>query len=267
MIKFEDIKSIVVNCSTENIPAPFSYTYSLLIDLNNQSKEMMLPVTYELCYTERDDLEDEEILDEGFSLNDDYNWSGQLPPIWFSALKEIYANTSWHQKELTHPKNSTSILKITLTDKEGNIYKKTPANQDSWEYFFQELIQAIYEISKKEMPLEVKYKEIDERKQEMLISIQPFFSSRTVEVKIEKEKQALEQKQIPWMDLKPILKSVYFPDYDYQYALEKIPNKVGKYIDNGEGVWYEFGIGVKNPDKNINSLDKLERNLKELVME
>jgi hypothetical protein len=129
------------------------------------------------------------------------------------------------------------------------------------------MIQAIYEISEKELPLEVKFKEIDDKKIETLISIQPFFSSRTVKILIEKEKKASRQKQIAWNDLKPILKSVYFPDYDYEYALEKIPNKTGKYIDNGEGVWYEFGVGVKNPNKNINSLERLERSLKDLVIE
>ncbi|MDQ3394243.1 MAG: hypothetical protein M3512_09060 [Bacteroidota bacterium] len=264
MLNFEDLKGIEVNCNTENIPAPFSYSYKIQIELQESDKQ--LSVTYKLVYTDRDELEEEDIIEEGFSLDDDFEWRGQLTKVWSAELKEIFRKTTWSEKNVP-AKNITSSLIIALTKKDGSIINKIPANPESWEYFLQEMIQAIYEDSNKELPLEVKYKEIDDDKQETLILIQPYFSSRTVDVQIENSKKEMEKKTIPWGDLKTILKSVYFPDYDYQYALEKVPNKAGKYIDNGEGVWYEFGVGVKNPNKNVNSLEKLERSLKDLVVE
>lgn len=263
MAEFEDLNKIEVNYSTENIPAPFSYQYQVQITLPSHISDV-LNIKYSLSYTDREDLEEDEILEEGFSMEDDFEWEGNLPMIWLAELQDLFKKTSWNQKNIPD-KNRTSNLHIKLLTKTKEEKESKPANQEQWEYFMQEMTQAIYEISERELPLVVKYKEIDDQKKELMITLQPLFSSRTVAIKVEKEKNSAEEKQIGWNDLKPILKSVYYPDYDYEHALEMVPPKKGKYIDNGEGVWYEFGIGVKNPDKNTDSLERLERSLKELA--
>jgi hypothetical protein len=265
MIDFNNIIQIEATYTTENIPAPYCYQYRLTVDLNpdNESGENF-QVSYSLQYTDREGIEDDEIIEEGFSLNDDFEWSGKISSIWISELRTMLSKTSWSANK--PPKTEkTSTFSLKITDSSGKIIENIPENKENWEYFLQEFIQAIYETCQRELPLEVKYKEIDDQKKETIILIKSFFSSRTLEVNIKDQLNGWQKKQIPWNFLKPLLKSVFFPDYDYEYALEKVPQKSGKYIDNGEGVWYEFGVGVKNPDNQIDSLQKLERSLKELL--
>jgi hypothetical protein len=267
MLDVNKIRQFEATYRTENIPAPYRYQYKLSIDFNPENIDSAenSQVEYSLQYLDREDMEKEDIIEEGFSINDDFEWSGKIPSVWISELKNMLKNTSWSNGHKAEKEESKSSLSLKITDSSEVIQEYIPANKESWEYFLQELIQAIYETCQKESPLEVKYKEIDDQKKETLILIKPFFSSRTLEVDIKNDQSDWNKKELSWNNLKPLLKSVYFPDYDYEYALEKVPKKSGKYIDNGEGVWYEFGVGVKNPDSKSDSLQKLEQSLKELL--
>ncbi|CAN5538928.1 hypothetical protein BH23BAC1_BH23BAC1_26180 [soil metagenome] len=267
MINAKEIRQIEATFRTENIPAPYKYQYKLTIDLNPDQIEAddNTVVNYSLQYMDREDMDEDDIIEEGFTMNDDFEWNGKIPLVWIDELKKMLAETSWSMGHKKPPHDESSSLSLKITEASGVIHENIPVNKDSWEYFLQELIQAIYETCQRESPLEVKYKEIDEKKNETLILIKPFFSSRTLEINIKSENQSWEKKNLSWNNLKPLLKSVYFPDYDYDYALEKVPKKSGKYIDNGEGVWYEFGVGVKNPASQTDSLQKLEQSLKELL--
>lgn len=242
---------------THALPPPYSYYYKLSCKV----REKVLAVDFILTYTGRDELEEEEIYEEGFTLADNYSYTGELPSVWIEEIKNKLNKSSWPKHS---PKEDQPLI-LTLQDSQGSHFKGIPANADAWEYFLQEMIQAIYESGKKEMPLVIKYMEITAGHEEIAITLQPIFSTRTLEINYSSQTQEKSLKEIPWQELKKILKAVYIPDYDPAKAESKAPGKTGKYIDVGEGIWYKFGKGATDPGKENNSLERLEQLLKGLL--
>jgi hypothetical protein len=56
-----------------------------------------------------------------------------------------------------------------------------PINQTDWEYFLQELIQAIYETSQKEAPFHLEYRRIDKDKNVKNFELNLYYAKRQAE--------------------------------------------------------------------------------------
>ena len=67
-----------------------------------------------------------------------------------------------------------------------------------------------------------------------------------------------DEHQITFKDLKKILKAIYMPDFLPEKAHKKFPEKPGTYLNPGDGLWYEFGKSLLNPDPQFDSLKKAE---------
>ena len=226
----------------ETLPPPYRNTYTIEANLLTDGLE----VSYDLKYLERDTIDEQEIFTEGFTLEDDFEWKGKLKLVWRSFVEDLVKRSSWKRA----PKNA--ILKLDLAAEQSAI----PENLDEWLYALQELTQAIFEEAGREAPLEITYREISkEKKFENTIIIS--FAERSIQsVQVTDGKVRKQSKT--WKESRKIMEVVYSADYLGENALLNEPKKPGKYINIGEGAWYEFGSGVQNPGKK-NMLLEIEK--------
>lgn len=244
------IKQIEINFQTLMVPPPYAHEYQLVVDFSDQ-----LQTSFQIKYTEREQLTEEEIVEEGFTLYDDFEWKGTLPKAWKPAILDVIAKTN-HLYDA--PKADTQqVFELKVDYENAETAKGIPDNIESWEYFSQEIIQAIYEISKKELPLQITFVEQGPNNKQT-IRIQPRFSHRTLTVEREKNGKK-EEKSLKWEQLLSLLQVVYLPDYNPEKAKQKLPNKPGQYIDQGDGLWYKLGSAVSNPSKKKDAVGELEK--------
>lgn len=260
----QEVRSFQAHFDAGNlVPPPYYYTYSLQVNLSEEDT----PASYAIQYLHREELSEDEILDEGFSPDDDWEWKGNLPQNWRKVLLEQIDKHSWPTRP-EKPGEGEAGLRIKLLG-EGDkvLFDGQPADIASWEYFLQELIQAIYEISGKEAPYELIYREVKKGNEIYEIRLTASFTERRVEAKEVQDGQEVNRVLPDWKLLKGLMKAIYIPDYDYENAREQEPKKRGKYLYTGEGLWFKFGDSLTEPDKRSNSLERLEESLKGLFGE
>ncbi|MEM0940925.1 MAG: hypothetical protein AAF600_08555 [Bacteroidota bacterium] len=127
---------------TQNIPAPFAYEALFKIDLT-----LNVQVSFELNYLGRDELTDDEIINEGFSLNDDFSWQGNLGSNWKYLLSR-FKNFNYQKKP-----NENFYIYVLIDGKE----KGFPDLKN--DLLLQELMQGVFESSVKEDALMLKFYE------------------------------------------------------------------------------------------------------------
>ncbi|AHM62528.1 hypothetical protein D770_21395 [Flammeovirgaceae bacterium 311] len=246
----------------ENVPPPYHYAYHLELTI----KPAGLEAKFDLRYLHREDLSEEEILEEGFTLQDDWNWSGTLPQLWQEALQEQVQKSIWPNKP-KEAQEGEAVLEIQLLSQPGEVlFAGRPADVSSWEYFLQEIMQAIYEVAQKEAPLALHYLEVGGSDKSIEIWLNASFAERKAnarQVGLEGAGVA-DTRELSWPALKKLLKTVYMPDYDYENASELPPAEKGKHISTGEGLWFTFGESLLEPGANTNSLERLEVALKDI---
>ncbi len=250
-----DTKKLEVRFQTLLAPPPYSHEYLLRLDFSFAEPT----VFFQVSYTGRDQLTEEEILEEGFTLQDDFEWKGTLSKTWETATLNLLMKTKTF---FEHPKpSSQTVLSLVVDHQDNDSTSGIPDNMQDWEYHVQEVIQAIFEISKKELPLRITYVEQDQ-KSKLSISIHPRFSDRSLKVVREKDGKT-DEHSLPWEQLMSLLQAVYLPDYDPEKAKQKLPDNPGNYIDQGDGLWYALGKAVTNPSKKIDAIGQLEKKLKD----
>ena len=251
------ITALEIHFKTLTVPPPFSHAYHIRIALEAEQ-----PATsFEIHYTEREQLSEEEILEEGFTAEDDFQWEGSLPKTWkFATLDQLRKSKQLFDTPKPH---TQQVLSLTVTYENGEQVSGIPNNPETWEYFTQEMIQAIYELGQKEMPLEVTHLEINSKEQ-IQLTIQPSFSMRNIRVTSNTAGQKKQQEH-DWDRLKPLLEAIYLPDYDAEQASEKEPKKPGSYISPGDGLWYKLGKAVTNPGEKKDVVGALEQSIKALI--
>lgn len=242
------------------VPPPFYHTYKFRVNLAEEDT----PASYAIRYLHRNELTEAEILDEGFTLDDDWEWKGKLPQGWRNVLLEQIKKQSWPTKAEKLAEGEAGLLISLLGDDDKVLFEGKPADIASWEYFLQELIQVTYEIAQKEAPFELVYREIKKGNETYEIKLKAFFTERIIQAQELENGQELNSIQPDWKLLKNLMKAIYIPDYDYGNAREQEPKKRGKYIFTGEGLWFKFGDSLTEPDKKSNSLERLENSLKGL---
>ena len=67
----ETFSKITFEYNTGSIPAPFCHKYKIVISKNSPEQYL---VDLNLEYYGRDEITEEEIFDEGFTLDDNYKW-------------------------------------------------------------------------------------------------------------------------------------------------------------------------------------------------
>lgn len=233
--------SFEINFTPFDLYPPYANTIHLkFINANN-----LLKVEFNIKYIGREELTEEEILDEGFTLDDDYNWNGSLSSVWIDPIQNLINKSTFVKEE--------SEIKVLI--EAPKIISGSPENIDEWAYLIQEVTQAIYETSGKEGKLEINF--IKNFPQDFItINLKPEFKSRKFIAEIEKNDQK-KTVQLKWEDLKNTLQTVYLPEYIYENSLPAPGNAQGYYINTGEGIWFKANEGVVKLSEKDKSVTKL----------
>ncbi|UTA70246.1 hypothetical protein [Emticicia sp. 21SJ11W-3] len=232
--------------TSENIPPPFAHAIELSGAIE-QNKE--LDLSFELSYLDRELLSEEEILDEGFSMNDDFKWQGSLPAVWKDI---IYGNLKSAKplkiKDLEPHQHFWQI------DFEGQTFY--PANADKLSYLLEEIQQAVFEKAGRELPLNlVFYKsQAGETKE---IAIHASFVERTVEIRRTENNLPEKTTYLPWEELNFILKNTFSGEFIIDLAFNKKPSHKGTFVNIGDGYWYEVGKSMLIEPHKIKKIFKL----------
>lgn len=222
------------------LPPPYSYRYALVL----QPEERALRVRLEWTHTDRDELTGEAIEEEGFSANDDFFWEGMLPQVWAAALDDLLRETHW----VPETASNDSSLRVTVTKSSEDMTQGSPHDHAEWEYFLQEMVQAVYEAAQREHPLQLAY--LTSRRDSQPTELRwkaSFLHRRFTLVHLADDQQ--QEYQLPWQKLRALLQAWYVPDYYSEKAESGVPSLPGEYVDPGDGLWYQFGKAVTNPGK------------------
>ena len=210
--------------TNELTPPPYAHA----IELSLIPAADGLKVDFELIYLERDALDEDEILMEGFSLDDNIQWSGLLPEVWIGLVKEYTDAVSlFDKKELNE---SDAYWHISAGQKEGY-----PKNTEASYFFIEELQQAIYEAANIEMPLAITIKRIDKDEENSYK-----FAGSFAERKFTKDING-QHTELHWSKLNPFLKDIFSGEFRPEQASNKAPKKNGLFINLGDELWYELG--------------------------
>lgn len=223
--------------TSELVPAP--YAHAIQLDLNEGSNKT-LHYNLDLEYLDRDQLTEEEIFEEGFTLSDDFQLKGELPQAWLEEYTILLSKT-----EKTNKTELEESEDFWLLDIDGEPFY--PKNTNQWSNFLEQIRQAILESSGYEKPLEITVVEIENKEKKNTI-ISGSFTKRVLKVQGPNGMRSLK-----WNLLSNMLKDIYSGDFDYDQAKTKVPNKDGLYINLGDEFWFELGVSYINNPKKVKS--------------
>ncbi|NJN25476.1 MAG: hypothetical protein HC819_05680 [Cyclobacteriaceae bacterium] len=255
MTAIDSFEKITLNYHSGSIPPPFAHQYSIEIARNEQGG---LHAVLQLEYTDRDELAEEEIFEEGFSNEDDYSWEGELPAIWGKEIVQKLKMSTWKKKPGNKNDDSFFEIKIAHGFKTELLYPDKPK---VWEILAQEIIQAVFELGKKEAPLQIAFLNGDTTGKAVTTAFTFYFANQSIEIKqLETEKK----KSMDWAGGQRLLKYIFNVDYDPEKGEEKQPVKAGHYIAPGDGLWYELAPHENAGKVAREQMEKLVASLKDL---
>jgi hypothetical protein len=210
--------------TSELVPAPFANAVEIKAEIDNKNQ---IKYSFELTYIDRNQLTEDEILEEGFSLDDDIKLAGTLNANWTAAYETLLTDT--HKTYIKELKDDQDFWEIEI---ENEVFY--PRKPKTWKTFIEEFQQAVYEQNKLEKPLEITIlrPESDTDKQ---IIVKGSFENRSLIV----EKKGLITRD--WKELNVFLKNVFVGDFDYENSLEKAPARAGIFVNLGDEYWFEVG--------------------------
>lgn len=212
------------------MPPPYCYRYTIEI-----RPAEGLHINFDIAYYDRDELDPDEIEAEGFSVDDDFRWSGELPAVWRKESERLLENL----KEGAAKKGAR--VKVM---QDGKLHERSPGDSKQLEFFTQELIQAIYETSGKQESLLIRAIHNDGSKSDSYELSISFFTRNA-----RLTHNGATKTTVSWQKAQKILEQLFSYDFDPFAATDKKPGKKGFFVDAGEGYWYEAGNGIKSPDK------------------
>ncbi|GAB3338919.1 hypothetical protein GCM10027299_51410 [Larkinella ripae] len=233
------------------VPPPYAHFFTITL---RSSAENRLAIDLTLTYTERDELEEDEIIGEGFTSNDDYQWTGELPAVWRQTVENLVQKTQIKPFDEEKLSDDQDYFLVAIEQKDQNTLSGAPSHRSEWQFLSQELIQAIYEVSEKEKPFEITYVEIDggNRAEAHLTAS---FSRREARLENRRDNQN-QATSLPWPELKGLMEIVYGVEYNSEEALPNLPRKTGRFLNLGTPEWYELGTAVTGEEAAVNKLRK-----------
>ncbi|GAA4395622.1 hypothetical protein GCM10023187_02770 [Nibrella viscosa] len=217
-------------------PAPFAHFYTL--SARSAFKEY-LHTDFSITYPDRDDLDEDDITGEGFTLEDDFTWSGRLSKAWLQTVEGLVSKTALEPFDEEELPDNEDFFEVSLETADGQTRKGTPADRDAWTYLVQELIQAIYEAGGKERAFELTYLN-RQRNEETELKLTASFAERTLKTESMQNRRT-RSRSIPWSELQSIMGAIYEVEYDPEEALYERPDRNGHYLNLGGDEWYDIG--------------------------
>ena len=218
------------------IPAPYTHFYELTA---RPGAKEGVAIDFSITYTDREELDEEDITGEGFTLTDDFAWSGQLGSAWLPVLDSLVAQTKLAPFNEVSLAEDDDFLEVTIDRGQGSSQTGTPADADEFLYPIQELIQAIYEAGGKEKPFELSYLSY-QRSGDTEVHLQAQFATRTLRLVTIQQRQE-QRRTLPWNRLQPLMSQVFAHDYIPGEGVAKPPKRDGYYLNVTGDEWYDIG--------------------------
>ncbi len=215
--------------TAENIPAPFAHAIEI-----NGNFDQDLELSFELTYLDREDMTEDELMDEGFTANDDFTWKGTLPKVWSDVVLG-----SLKSANVLNIKSLEPHQDFWQVDFEGKSFY--PKNTDAFKYLIEELQQAVYEKAGREAALKLTY-----LKNQSGENVEVFVSASFIERKLQLVRTNIidgssETKVLVWDELNYILKNTFSGEFEADFAHSKKPSHKGLFLNAGDELWYEVG--------------------------
>lgn len=223
--------------TARSLPAPYAYFYTLEL---RPAFSDFLQVELSITYPDRDDIDDDELIAEGFTRDDDFSWSGRLSKAWLQAVTKLANQTTLRPADEDKLDEDDDFWELKIAqnpgpDRQGRPSDKGPGSTDDWQYLVQELTQATLEADGRERPFELNYLHIgpDENEVRMIAS----FAQRDVTVTTIRNRRE-RNRSLPWSALQELMTAVYANDYDPDMAQPKRPKAPGQWLNLGTDEWY-----------------------------
>nr|WP_293833570.1 hypothetical protein [uncultured Arsenicibacter sp.] len=226
-------KNIQIRFQTaRSLPAPYANFYTLTA---RPAFKDFLQVDFSISYPDREDIDEDELIAEGFSPDDDFSWSGRLPLLWQQAVTKLVDATKLEDVSEDELDEDDDFWEITIERPDGKTQKGMPENVEDWQYLAQELIQATYESAKKELPFELTF--IDRRREgDTELRLTALFAERIVKAQSTQNKRSRSQ-TLPWTDLQKIMGEIYAVEFDPDEAVYQKPRQDGPWLNLGDEEW------------------------------
>ena len=197
---------IRISYQPQQLPPPYAYAAVLVVETEKMNAQ------FELEYLGRDVVSDDELRAEGFTRDDDFQWSGHLDQKW---KKDIEGLTTM---DMDSNPDADIYAHVDLNGKALGF----PRNINHADLIFQEVLQSILELAGLEMPL-TSLCLISNKKYDLTWN----FSKRTIDVNTNESEK--------WEDGREVIKLIYDSDFDsFQYS--KKPTDPS--VNPGDGRWY-----------------------------
>lgn len=212
------MKDLNISFLTLQVPPPFAHGYTM----NLSQKGKAWQVAFQLEYLQRESLEEEEILEEGFSGDDDFEWTGTLPDVWMQTVNQLLKVTEFKADK---PEEAPNHL---FLEHPNNGQSGFPVNFQQWEYVLEELIQAVYELAQRELPF-VLY--LVNLKESLDLQLEATFSTRSFLLKGAK-------KPFDWSHLKAVLAQI--ENLEINEVPKAKPMKKGYWLSFDKELYFEI---------------------------
>jgi len=242
-----------ISVSATNLPPPFAYQYEIKGE-SQPNDAWKIEIDYQYLF--RDELEENEILNEGFSLEENIKAEAKLAGNWNQTLETSLKMLEFAEENSAKQLDAPEIW-VTL-EYDGKKTEGSPVEPDEWIYLAEELIQAVYEQTGREKKLIIQIMKLIEGHKTIKNTLEVSFARREALLKTDHSKLQVTKNQ-NWEEVKTLLTKIYLPDYDYDRIEKGKPKRDGIYIQFGDQAWFKFYKGVNNPGRNRDVLKELEQ--------
>jgi len=218
-------KKKIYTLSYSNILNPPPFLFKL--DVHFEFKDSGVHVKYNKHFLNREDFSEDELEEEGFSLQDDVEIDSTLGENWATYFKQLKEHSDWSTAE---PSEKIGHTVSIYTSEEATVKYLTV---NKIEYQLEEILQGILENAKIEAPLSLHLKKVHNGS-ETAIELLWHFKDRLFEI-IVNNKTILKT----WEEGQNLLAQFYEIDLaELSVYKKKLPE--GKIcINPGDGLWYE----------------------------
>lgn len=226
---------VKISYQTLILPPPFAFGYTLDLDIGQDK----VKVKYALEYLNRETITKEEIEEEGFTDADDFNWEGTLGKAWSEEMKSL------KDIELIETSNDENIWMHFKIEIDGTERSGLTSDAELWDFRIQELIQAIYEKEKMELPLMVKLMHLKGGKLVNYV-VEGAFESLTARIN---------HRSVSWRSMQEAMSVVFSAELEPDGTKKPIKDGIWIFLDE-EKAFFRLSINSKSEAAIIRSLDQ-----------
>lgn len=237
--------------SPNNVPAP--YHFEALFDFKPSDSESFF-LTLNIQYLDREDFTNDELITEGLSVEDKFEWSGELPSIWKNRLSNSFLK---YKSGSCDPKDAEPFIAIETP----NSLTFVPRFLEFEENLIQEFMQAIFELAGKEYPLFLGFQFKDHN--DVWNKFQGEISFANLNFSYTNFEGAI-QIISDWDKLQELMNTLFIAEYNTEKAFEDLKKSQVFAIFPGDGFWYIAGDSLRKPSGNTGYFDTLEMILRDL---